>query len=261
MEKAISHDGTSIAYYRSGSGSPPVLVQGTGAADPTAWPAYPALEKRFSLITLDRRGRGKSGDSATYAIEHEYEDIAAVIDAIGEPVDLLGHSFGGILALEATQLTRNVRRLVLYESAPIQANLLPNEIIDRLQTLLDAGDRAGVLITHYRDIAHMLPDEVEQLKSSPAWPARLALAHTVPRELSALKQYEFDPDRFKDMQTPTLFLLGGDSPQFIKDTTKTLASALPNSHVVVMPGQQHIAMYTAPELFVNELVQFLLEPQ
>lgn len=259
MEKVTSRDGTPIAYYRSGSGSPLVLVHGTGAADPTAWRAFPALEKRFSVITVDRRGRGESGDSPTYAVEREFEDIAAVVDAIGEPVDLLGHSFGGLLALEATLLTRNIRKLVLYEGAPLPAEVFPEGMIDRLQALLDAGDREGVLITHYRDDAGMSPDEIEQLRSSPAWSARMASAHTVPRELRALERYEFAPDRFKDMQTPTLLLLGGDSPQFVKDAIETVDRALPNSQVIVMPGQQHIAMYTAPELFVNELVQFLLE--
>jgi pimeloyl-ACP methyl ester carboxylesterase len=261
MEKVTSRDGTQIAYYRRGAGSPLVLVHGTGAADPTAWRAFPTLEKRFSLITVDRRGRGESGDGTSYAIEREFEDIAAVADAIGEPVDLLGHSFGGILALEATLLTRNIRKLVLYEGVPIPSEVFPEGIIDRLQALLDAGDRESVLITHYHDNVGMSPAEIEQLKSSPAWPARIAAAHTVPRELRALDRYEFAPGRFKDLQTPTLLLLGGDSPQFAKDATETVDRVLPDSRIVVMPGQQHIAMYTAPELFVNEVVRFLLEPQ
>lgn len=259
MEKIRSKDGTPIAYERSGEGPSLVLVHGTGAADPTAWRAFPALEKHFSVITVDRRGRGESGDSSTYAIEREFEDIAAVVDEIGEPVDLLGHSFGGLLALEAARLTRNVRKLVLYEGTPIPAEKFPEGIIDRLQALLDAGDREGVLTTHYRDNVGMSLDEIELLKSSPAWSARMASAHTVPRELRAIEQYEFDPERFKDMQTPTLLLLGSDSPQFIKDATETVDSALPNIQVVVMSGQQHIAMYTAPALFVREVQTFLEE--
>ena len=41
---------------------------------------------------MDRRGRGASGDTQPYAIEREYEDVAAVVDAIDQPVSLLGHS-------------------------------------------------------------------------------------------------------------------------------------------------------------------------
>jgi len=260
MEKIISRDGTPIAFYRSGIGSPLVLVHGTGAADPTAWPAFPVLEKRFSVITIDRRGRGQSGDDSAYTIEREFEDIAAVVEAIGESVDLLGHSFGGLLALEAAMLTQSVRKLVLYEGILLPAEMVPEAAIERLQALLDAGDLEGVLTTHYRDNAGLSPDQIEQMKSSLSWPARLASAHTVPREQRALRSYRFDPDHFRDMQTPTLLLLGGDSPQFVKDATERIDRELRNSQVVILPGQQHVAMYTAPELFVNELVRFLVEP-
>lgn len=261
MEKVTSHDGTPIAYYRHGAGSPLVLVPGTGAANPVAWPAFPALEKRFSVITVDRRGRGESGDGPTYTIEREGEDIAAVIDSLGEPVDLLAHSFGGVCALEAALLTRNLRRLVLYEGVPIPGvPMFPNGVTDRLQALLDVGDREGALTLHYRENAGMPPNEIEKLRSSSAWPERLATAHTIPRELRALERYEFDPERFKDLQTPTLLLLGGDSPQFVKDATEMVATALPQSRIAVLPGQQHIAMYTAPDTFVQEVLRFLVEP-
>lgn len=50
---------------------------------------------------VERRGRGKSGDTKPYAIEREFDDVAAVVGSIGEPVSLLGHSSGGTCALEA----------------------------------------------------------------------------------------------------------------------------------------------------------------
>jgi pimeloyl-ACP methyl ester carboxylesterase len=88
----------------------------------------------------------------------------------------------------------------------------------------------------------------------------VATAHTLPRESRAEKEYRFDAQRFKDLHTPTLLLLGGDSPQFLKAATETIDTALPNSRIAVMPGQQHTAMYTAPDLFASELIRFLLEP-
>src|SRR5688500_13609083 len=75
MHTVTSKDGTPIAYFERGSGSGPplVLVHGT-TADHTRWaPVLPALERGFSVFTMDRRGRGDSGDAATYAIEREYE--------------------------------------------------------------------------------------------------------------------------------------------------------------------------------------------
>jgi pimeloyl-ACP methyl ester carboxylesterase len=78
--------------------------------------------------------------------------------------------------------------------------------------------------------------------------------------MRAEEQYTFDAGRFKALHTPTLLLQGGDSLELLKAGNQTLDAALPNSRIAVMPGQQHIAMYTAPELFVTELLRFLLEP-
>src|SRR5918998_1211125 len=117
METILSRDGTRIAYRRIGEGPPLVLVHGA-AADRGRWsPVLPALEKRFTVYAIDRRGRGGSGDAGSYTMEREFEDVATVVDSIGEPVNLLGHSYGALCALEAALLSRNIRKLVLYEPA------------------------------------------------------------------------------------------------------------------------------------------------
>lgn len=64
------------------------------------------------------------------------------------------------------------------------------------------------------------------------------------------------PGRFGRMETPTALLLGGDSPPSMRTIAETLHAALPNSQIVVLRGQQHVAMRTAPELFVQEVVKF-----
>jgi pimeloyl-ACP methyl ester carboxylesterase len=76
MEKIVSRDGTPIAFWRSGSGPPLVLVHGT-TADHTRWVRVsPLFEERHTVHAMDRRGRGGSGDAAAYAIEREAEDVA-----------------------------------------------------------------------------------------------------------------------------------------------------------------------------------------
>jgi pimeloyl-ACP methyl ester carboxylesterase len=65
------------------------------------------LEQRFTVYAVDRRGRGQSGDSPVYSIEREYEDIAAVVESIREPVNLLGHSYGALCSLEAALRVTN----------------------------------------------------------------------------------------------------------------------------------------------------------
>ena len=259
MEKILSYDGTPIAAYRSGTGPPLILVHGTGGANPAAWPAFPALAEHFTVVAVDRRGHGESGDGPTYSIEREFEDIAAFVDSLGEPANLLGHSFGGLCALEAALLTQNIRRLILYEalSPSIPGKpAYPEGLIDRLQTLLDSGDREGVLAGHYLENAGLTPGEIKQMRSSPAWPARLAAAHTIPRELRADERYIFEAPRFKDLHVPVLLLAGGDSPDPLKVGTDIIARALPHCSVSVMPRQRHIAMYTAPDLFQNKVLAF-----
>jgi len=262
METILSRDGTPIACYRSGSGPALILVHGIGAANAAAWTGViPALENRFTVIVIDRRGRGASGDGVTYAIEREYEDIVAVAEAFNEPVNLLGHSFGGLLALEAALLTRNIRKLILYGSVPTPDQPgLSEKIIGRLGALSEAGDREGVLATFYREVAGMNPQEIELLRSSPAWQARMAAVGTLPREVRALGQYAFDPVRFRDLQTPTLLLLGGESPPSVKNAVETVAAALPHSRIAVLPGQKQVAMYTAPALFLQPVLAFLNYP-
>jgi len=63
--------GTPLACWRSGKGPPLVLVHGT-AADHSRWgPVLPALEERFTVYSIDRRGRGGSGDSDDYTVERD----------------------------------------------------------------------------------------------------------------------------------------------------------------------------------------------
>lgn len=260
----ISSNGTPIAYHRSGGGPPLILVPGTGAANPVAWTVFPALEQHFTVYAVDRRGHGESGDSQTYAIEDEFEDIATVVDSIGEPANLLGHSYGALCALEAALLTRNIRKLVLYEGVPNplpDVPVYPEGFLDQLDARLKAGDREGVLIAHYSQNAGLTLAEIEQFKASPAWPERMAIAHTIPRELRADEQYRFDAQRFQNLWTPTLLLLGGDSPDLIKMGTQAVNTALPNSQVAILQGQGHIAMYTNPDLFLHEVLTFLNDPK
>jgi pimeloyl-ACP methyl ester carboxylesterase len=263
MERVISRDGTQIAYHRRGTGPPLVLVHGTGAASPVAWPALPLLEEHFTIYALHRRGRRESGDTEPYALEREFEDIAAVVDSVAEPANVLGHSFGALCALEAALLTRSVRKLILYEPAlPLGSKPAnPKGVAAQIDSLLEAGDREGAWITFMRDIAMLAPQDIDQFKASPAWLERLAAAHTLPREIRAEEQYRFDPQRFKDLHTPALLLLGSESPSFAKEATEALNGALSNSHIAVLPDQEHVAMYTAPDLFAYEVRTFLTAPQ
>jgi len=107
VERVTSRDGTPIAYWRSGTGPPIVLVHGTTSAHWSWRFVAPLLANDFAVCALDRRGRGESGDTEDYALEREFEDVAAVVASLGEPAGLFGHSYGATVALGATGVGPN----------------------------------------------------------------------------------------------------------------------------------------------------------
>ena len=135
-----SSDGTPIAVFSAGSGPALVLVHGT-TADHRTWRVLgPMLAPRHSVHAIDRRGRGDSGDGeGTYSIGLELDDLAAVADALaaesGGPVDVLGHSLGGRIALGASLRTPSIRRVIAYESAPGSTLRAPGERDELLDAL------------------------------------------------------------------------------------------------------------------------------
>jgi pimeloyl-ACP methyl ester carboxylesterase len=262
MDVVRSKDGTLIAFQKSGTGAPLVLVHGT-SADHTRWASVLLpLASRFTVYVMDRRGRGGSGDTDPYVIEREFEDVVAVLDSLDEPVNLLGHSYGAICALEAAARSKNLRRLILYEPPiPTGVDIYSPAVVNTMRDMLAGGDRDGVVATFMREVPRVPPHELELLRSSPAWQGRVAAAHTIFRELEASNDsYRFDPLKSANVTTPTLLLLGGASPAFFLAAINKVHEALPNSRIVVMPGQQHTAMNTAPELFVREVLDFLTKP-
>lgn len=259
LHKAISQNGTPIGYWRSGQGPALVLVHGI-TADASRWETVlPLLHPQATVYAMDRRGRGASGDGAGYSIADEAADVAAVVNAIadatGDPVDVLGHSYGAICALEAMLTTTQVRRLVLYEAPAARAT--PLGLNDRLTLLLEQGRPEQVVIAALRDLAGMSANQIGLAKSLPSWPHRVAAAHTVVREVHALATYRPDTGRFAELRVPTLLLAGADSPPDQAQATAALAAELPEAHIVTMAGQGHIAMLTAPELFATEVLRFL----
>lgn len=260
MQTVRSPDGTRIAFWRSGAGPPLLLVHGATADHSTTWRLVsPALERRFTVFAMDRRGRGGSGDTTPYSLQREAEDVAAVVDSVGGPVDVLGHSFGALCAIEAARLTTRMRRLILYEGVPLNGSALyePGSA-DRIDALLAAGDVEGTLIALYRDIVAMPAHEIELLRSQrDAWARRLANAPSMPRELREEQRYVFAGERFAGVRTPTMILVGGASPGRELENARGIAAALHDARVVVLPGQQHAAMHAAPEEFVHAVLAFL----
>ena len=253
--QVASQDGTLIRYSVTGEGPPLLLIHGT-SLDRQHWDdVSPFLNPNYSVYAVDRRGRGDSGDAAGYTIDKEYEDVAALVDYVAEPVNLLGHSYGGLICLEAALLTDNIRRLVLYEPT-FGKDLYPAGLRERLEELIAQGDYDATLATFFTDAMGLPSERLEQMRAEPDWDRRLSVAPTLAREL-ADEDYEFDPQRFIDLQTPTLLLMGSESPHEFKASTAAVHDALPNSQLAVIPNQGHLATRRAPELFARLVTEFL----
>jgi pimeloyl-ACP methyl ester carboxylesterase len=266
----VGRDGTPIAVFSSGDGPPLILVHGT-TADHTTWRATgPELARDHRVHAIDRRGRGASGDGADdtgYSIELEYDDLAAVAEALaGEaemPVDVVGHSYGGRIGLGASLRTAAIARLVVYEGAPSPASgegYRPAGVEDRIAALIEAGDRDGALQAFFREIVRMPEAELDAYRANPVWPVRVAAVHTSLREIRAEGSPAASLEALGGVAIPVFQLLGGDSAPPFGEATAALDDRLPDGRVVVIPGARHAAHHTHVAELVAAVRAFLDDP-
>jgi pimeloyl-ACP methyl ester carboxylesterase len=255
QERVRTPEGVEIACEVSGEGPPLVLVHGAGSARWGFSFLRPHLEGRYTVIAIDRRGRGDSTDGDGYAVEREFEDVAAVVRAAaagGAEPHLFGHSYGGLVSAGAAALIEGLPRLVLYEP-PMGGVLAEPALIERWKASIAEGDRDGVVTEFLREIGGYTETELEELRASPVWELRKAVAHTLPRELRAEAQFDLDRPRLAALELPVLMFVGSESPAWAKRSTDAYAGALPNVTVRTLEGQGHGALAAAPELVAAEL--------
>jgi pimeloyl-ACP methyl ester carboxylesterase len=258
-----SVDGTKIAFWRDGAGPPMLLVHG-GICDHYAWYfVVPLLAQSFTVYTFDRRGRGGSGDSLPYSVEHEVEDVLAMLDSIGEPAHLVGHSAGGILALKAATRADNLLSLMLYEPAYVidGARERPApEVLVAIRSLLDAGDYDEVIRIAMRESVGMSEEEIAALEAGPGWEHLCGVAEAVPHDWM-LWEEQLNAENVRAVRAAVLMITGSDSPVWLRAGAEAVLAALPNVRRALLPGQGHSAMITAPELFAKTVTDFAWQCQ
>jgi pimeloyl-ACP methyl ester carboxylesterase len=111
----VSKDGTTIAYLSVGTG-PAVLVIPGVLSIATDYSTFArAMSRHFAVHTIERRGRGHSGPQGDdYSIVKECEDVMAVQAATGAAL-MVGHSYGGLVALEVARNNERFRKIAVYE--------------------------------------------------------------------------------------------------------------------------------------------------
>jgi pimeloyl-ACP methyl ester carboxylesterase len=238
-----------------------VLVHGT-TADHTTWRTVaPLLAASHSVVALDRRGRGRSGDQPPYEIAREEEDVAAVAvwaeGELGRPVVVLGHSYGGRCALGAALRTDAIDRLVVYEGPVTRGSFGETETIaSELDDLLAVGEAEHVLETFMRRVVRMTDEEWSAFMASPTYPLRVAAAETVIRELRAGVGDAAEVRRFAGVHQPVLQLVGGASDERFATAAADLAAVLPDARTIVIEGARHAAHHTHPDRFAAAVLAF-----
>jgi pimeloyl-ACP methyl ester carboxylesterase len=254
-----SRDGSLIGFERFGAGAPMVLVHG-GTGDRTRWtPVASALAERFTVHAMDRRGRGLSDREALdYTVRREGEDVAAVVEAAGRDVYLVGHSYGAICCLEAAQLTSAIGRMVLYEP-PIPTPghpVFPPGAQERLRSAAASNDPERILEVFFAEVIELPPGAIATMRAAPMWQARLDAARTLLREGDAVESYRLSED-LASIAAPVRLFLGTESPHYYRPAIEAVASRLPVADIVPMSGQAHLAIDHDPEQFVASLLAFV----
>ena len=259
----INGPGAQIFYTRAGTGPPVLLVQGVGVIGRGWKPQVEGLEDRFTLISIDNRGIGRSTSEAPPTIDAMAADVLAVADV--ERIDrfhLVGHSMGGViaqqvalqargrvlsLALLCTFLkgrqgtmiaparlgtairsrvgTRRMRRRAFVELV-MPRDYLATQDRDRLCT--DLGELFG------RDLADSPPIVMQQLKAMGRFDASSRLAE------------------LKDV--PTLVVSAEHDCIAQPKYGRALAAAIPGARYVEIPGAGHaVVIHKADD--INRLLR------
>jgi pimeloyl-ACP methyl ester carboxylesterase len=252
MQLARSVDGTDIAFDRSGDGPPLVLVGGAFQDRSSMKMLATGLRDTFTVYEYDRRGRGDSGNTLPYAVEREVEDLAAVIEAAGEPAFVFGQSSGGALALEAAARGVSIRALVVNE--PPYATGPSSDFAESLEKLVEDG-RPTQATAAFLELIGTPPTAIAEMQAGPHWPRMEAFAPTLSYEVRLCNNGELPADRLVEVSASTLVLAGEMSPAWAHEGARAIAHDVPDGRARVLAGQGH---KVADDILASVLKEFLL---
>lgn len=239
MNRFVSYDGVSIAYYEWGTptGSRPVVLHHGFCADTNSNWVLPGivdalLTAGHHVVGLDARGHGHSDkphDPARYGEHTMSRDLSMLLDVLElAEVDLVGYSMGGVVAAITATTDTRIRRLILSGVGSSVAELGG---VDRrvfrpgvvLQVLLtdDPAEIAASPAREFRSLADALGADRQ------AMVAQLRAAHTTPIALG-------------NITASTLVLVGQDDP--LASRPEVLAAAIPGARCQKVAGNHLTAL-------------------
>jgi len=264
-----------LYYEISGSGSPLIVVNGGPGFDHTylliGTPAWDMLAKTHRVVFYDQRGNGRSsplkpGQSCTLA--DQIDDLDALRAHLGlEKVDILGHSWGGYLAMAyGARHPEHVSRMMIVDSAAPKwsdTKVLFSEVFPEMMERRDSfsfademGDKAASDAST-REYLGMLFYSAE--KRDP-WVSQMrsgAYNKDVNRMVNAdLDRFDLNPE-IRKFHFPTLVATGRFDMNVAPVIAYRVHQEIPGSRFVVFEHSGHLPFYEEPEAFVRAIEDFL----
>jgi pimeloyl-ACP methyl ester carboxylesterase len=256
--------GTSVHYREQGSGPAVVLLHGGGSSGAQWREVCALLAPRFRMVTMDHYGHGGTdpwpGPPEARTHEAEAALVRALLARLGEPAHLVGHSYGGGVALRlALSGPEGLRSLTLIE--PIALSLLR-----------EGGEFA--LYEHYRDFALSFQRDVAAGEVARAWenfidgndaPGRwaaledsaregfLSLTDTIVSGWHANLSHATSPAECRALGLPVLLIHGERTQPHFRRMTELLAEHIPACRQVVLPGAGHMSPLSHAQALADEL--------
>lgn len=268
--------GVTIWYdVRHGGGKIPLILLSGGPGFDHGYlltsEAWDKIAAHHSIVVYDQRGTGRSGElkpGQSCTLADQVADLEALRVKLGaERIDLLGHSWGGLLAMAyAVRYPERVAHLVLCDSsAPkwgdtdfILKDLFPeaSERRDQDDSLAAIGD-AGASGAAVKEYLSMLFVSSRKRDEFLAAANRLHLNRAVNEALNSdLARIDLGP-MLARLKMPVLVLTGRFDANVAPSTAWKIHKAIPGSRFEVFEQSGHLPFFEEPEAFARSVDRFL----
>lgn len=260
---------TGAAFFREAGAGPGVVCLHSNASSSGQWRALmDLLAPRFHVLAADSYGAGKSppwSEDRPIALRDEAALLEPVFDRAGERFSIVGHSYGGAVALiAALDRPERVRAIALYEPTLFalvqQQSPRPNDVdgicnaVDESVAALRRGDPVAAARCF---IDFWMQDGEFDVMPERNRAAIVEAIRNVARWREALMGEPTQGAAFRSLGVPTLLLTGNRSPLSSRAVARKLAALLPSVEVVELEGLGHMAPVTHPELVNARIAAFL----
>lgn len=256
-------------FFREAGTGPGVVCFHANASSSTQWrELMELLAPRCHVLATDGYGAGKSPPwpaDRIVTLDDEVDLAEPVLARAGAPRVLIGHSYGGAVALiAAMRHPERVRAMVLYEPtlfALLDAETPPPNEADGIRATVAAAARA--LDAHDMNAAaeyfidYWMGAGVWQRMSEQRKPAIATAMTNVRGWAHALLSEPTPLTAFASLNMPVLYLTGQHSPASSLGVAHLLTGILPNVEWVALAGLGHMGPITHPQV-VNPLIETFL---